>query len=283
MCPRQAKGEGVRRELLPGQSVELLRELHLVGRDGNLHADSLRKLKQVNHLVQLLQPALLDARERHAEPVWVDAGAGNAYLGFVLYELFLRDPEAHETLWSIESRADLYQRARERAERLGFTRMRFVHGELASATELPEKVHAVMALHACDTATDDAILLALRKNADHVAVVPCCQAEVAAQLKETPRAADEPWPLLWAHPIHRREAGAHLTNVIRALALESFGYQVTVTELTGWEHSLKNELILARRVHREHRGARQRLRSLLQATRVRPKLVRELFPEEVAA
>jgi hypothetical protein len=139
-----------------------------------------------------------------------------------------------------------------------------------------------MALHACDTATDDAIAAAVRRNADHVAVVPCCQAEVAAQLKESPQAAAEPWPLLWSHPIHRREAGAHLTNVIRALVLESFGYQVTVTELTGWEHSLKNELILGRRVHREHRGARARLQSLLGATRVRPKLVRELCPEVLA-
>jgi len=278
MAPRQAKGEAVQRELLPGQSPELLRELHLIGRDGALHADSLRKLKQVNHLVRLLEPALLDVRERHPDGVLVDAGAGNAYLGFVLYELFLREPGAREVLYSVEPREDLRRRAEERARKLGFDRMRFVQAELAGA-ELPERVHLLMALHACDTATDDAIALALRRGADHVAVVPCCQAEVAAQLKEQPEAAAQPWPLLWAHPIHRREAGAHLTNVIRALVLESFGYQVTVTELTGWEHSLKNELILARRVHREHRGARARLSALLAATRVRPKLVREVCPE----
>src|SRR3954467_12215285 len=114
---RQVKGEQVRRELLPGQSVELLRELHLVGRDGALHADSLRKLKQVNHLVQLLEPALKDVFERHPDAVIVDAGAGNAYLGFVLYELFLKDTAA--TLYSIETRPDLIQRSRERAQRLG--------------------------------------------------------------------------------------------------------------------------------------------------------------------
>jgi len=281
MSPRQAKGEAVRRELLPGQSPELLRELHLVGRDGALHADSLRKLKQVNHLVQLLEPALLDVRERHPDGVLVDAGAGNAYLAFVLYELFLREPGARETLYCVEPREDLRQRAEERARKLGFDRMRFVQAELAHA-EVPERVHLLMALHACDTATDDAIAVGLRRGADHIAVVPCCQAEVAAQLKEQPDAAAQPWPLLWAHPIHRREAGAHLTNVVRALVLESFGYQVTVTELTGWEHSLKNELILARRVHREHRGARARLQALLTATRVRPKLVREMYPEVVA-
>ena len=281
MSPRQARGEEVRRELLPGQSPELLRELHLLGRDGALHADSLRKLKQVNHLVQLLEPALLDVRQRHPDGVLVDAGAGNAYLAFVVYELFLRDPDAREVLYCVEPREDLRLRAEERARKLGFERMKFVQAELAQAS-LPERVHLLMALHACDTATDDAIVAALRRDADHIAVVPCCQAEVAAQLKEQPDAAAQPWPLLWAHPIHRREAGAHLTNVVRALLLESFGYQVTVTELTGWEHSLKNELILARRVHREHRGARARLQALLAATRVRPKLVREMCPEVLA-
>src|SRR2546426_10332346 len=113
---RQAKGEQVPRELLPGQSVGLLQELHLVGRDGALHADSLRKRKQVNHLVQLLEPALKDVLERHKEPVLVDAGAGNAYLGFVLYELFLRDSNA--ILYSAESRPELAERGRERATKL---------------------------------------------------------------------------------------------------------------------------------------------------------------------
>src|SRR5712692_3076350 len=271
---RQAKGEQVRRELLPGQSVELLKELHLVGRDGALQADSLRKLKQVNHLVQLVEPALRDVLARYQEPVLVDAGAGNAYLGFVLYELFLR--ESASVLYSVETRPELVQRGQERAGRLGFSKgMRFLHAPIGEAPrELPERVHMVLALHACDTATDDALLLAVKHNADHIAAVPCCQAEVAAQLKEAKHVAPAPWPQLWGHPIHRREMGAHLTNVIRALALQSLGYQVTVTELTGWEHSLKNELILARRVHREHAGSRAELQKLLDTTGVRPKLVR---------
>ena len=274
---RQAKGEQVRHELLPGQSLDLLKELHLVGRDGALHADSLRKLKQVNHLVQLIEPALTDVLARYKEPVIVDAGAGNAYLGFVLYELFLEEAGGAK-IYSIETKPELVQRGQERAGRLGFRRMRFLHGGIAEAS-LPERIHLLTALHACDTATDDALLLAVRRNADHVAAVPCCQAEVAAQLKEMPKQAPAPWPQLWAHPIHRREIGAHLTNVVRALALQSLGYQVTVTELTGWEHSLKNELILARRVHKEHRGARKELDQLLETTGIRPKLIRELFAD----
>ena len=274
---RQVKGEEVRRELLPGQSVELLKELHLVGRDGKLQADSLRKLKQVNHLVQLIEPALREVLARYPLPVIVDAGAGNAYLGFILYELYLKDTPS--VVYSVETRRELVQRGQERAGRLGFSKgMRFLPAEIGAVPkDLPERVHLVLALHACDTATDDALALAVRHNADYIAAVPCCQAEVAAQLKEAKHTAPEPWPQLWGHPIHRREMGAHLTNVIRALALQSLGYQVTVTELTGWEHSLKNELILARRVGKEHRASRLELQKLLDTTGVRPKLVRELF------
>jgi hypothetical protein len=266
------KAERVRRELLPNQSPELLRELHLLTREGHLNADALRKLKQVNHLVGLLTPALDDLWSRYAAPVVADLGSGNAYLGFVLYELFFK-PSEKGTLLSVESREELTARARERAAALHFDRMQFRSAQVRSAS-YPERLHLVLALHACDTATDDALLVALEHNADHVAVVPCCQAELAAQLKGAQAA--EPMQELFAHPWHRREFGSHLTNVIRALTLEAAGYSVTVTELTGWEHSLKNELILGRKVHRENRAARARLDALLAQTGVRPKLVREL-------
>jgi hypothetical protein len=259
---------------LPDQSPALLRELHLLTREGHLNADALRKLKQVNHLMGLLRPAMEDLQGRHAAPVVVDAGSGNAYLGFILYELFLKDAEAG-TVLSVEGRPELTQRARERAERLGFGRMEFQTAHLESA-QWPERVHLLTALHACDTATDDALAVAIERNADHVAVVPCCQAEVAAQLKEKRREVEPTLGLLFQHAWHRREFGSHLTNVLRALTLEAFGYQVTVTELTGWEHSLKNELILGRRVHRENRQARARLEALLGTFGVEPKLARVL-------
>lgn len=153
--------------------------------------------------------------------------------------------------------------------------MRFVASTVESA-DYPERVHLFVALHACDTATDDALVAAIRRNADHVAVVPCCQAELAAQLKEGRAKLPPLMAELSAHALHRRELGSYLSNVLRALVLEAHGYQVTVTELTGWEHSLKNELILGRRVHRESREAKARLSYLLQETGLRPKLVRDL-------
>jgi hypothetical protein len=269
---RNVKAPGVARELAPGQSVELLKELHLLTRAGDLNADSLRKLKQVNHLVRLLAPAVEDVLARFGDPVLLDCGAGKGYLGFVLYELFLK-PAGKGTLLNVEARPELTAAGAERAARLGYERMRFVTASLDEAP-LPERVHLVTALHACDTATDDALAAAVRRNADHVAVVPCCQAEVARQLEALP--GEGPLATLHSHPWHRREFGAHLTNVLRALVLQARGYRVTVTELTGWEHSLKNELIRGTKVRARDADAQRRLDDLLRATGVRPRLVRAL-------
>jgi hypothetical protein len=133
----------------------------------------------------------------------------------------------------------------------------------------------VTALHACDTATDDALALAIANQADHVAVVPCCQAEVARQLEKS-KPSDPAIAALFAHPLHRRELGSHLTNVVRGLALEAHGYKVTVTELVGWEHSAKNELVLGKRVQRYDTAARDRLRALLARFQIEPAIVRLL-------
>jgi hypothetical protein len=272
---RQEKGEAALRELAPGQTPALLQALHILTREGHLNADSLRKLKQVNHLARLLAPAIEDVLGRFGEPVVVDCGAGKSYLGFVLYELFLK-AAGKGTIHAIEARPELVEKARALATRLGYGRMIFEQAEIAAAAP-PARVHLVTALHACDTATDDALALAIRLGADHVAVVPCCQAEVAGQLDR----AAAPAPLLaslFEHPWHRREFGSHLTNVVRALALQASGYSVTVTELAGWEHSLKNELILGKKVRASDGKARERLLALCQAAGVKPKLVRALWP-----
>ena len=97
-------------------------------------------------------------------------------------------------------------------------------------------------------------------------LVPCCQAEVASCLRQNKALALARTPLaeLWRHPLHTRELGSQITNVLRCLYLEASGYQVTVTELVGWEHSLKNELIIARYTGQKKRSAAERLRAVLE-------------------
>jgi hypothetical protein len=256
-----------------GMSIELLKDLHLLTREGQLNADARRKLKQIRHLVNLLKPALDDSLSRAGEPLVVDCGAGKSYLGALLYELVL-GPANKGTLLAIEARPELSAAAADRAKRFAQSRFKVATGAIA-ATDLPSRPQIVTALHACDTATDEALTLAIASQADHVAVVPCCQAEVARQLEKS-EPDDPATAALFDHPLHRRELGSHLTNVIRGLALEAHGYKVTVTELVGWEHSAKNELILGKRVNKFDRTARARLRALLDRFQVEPAIVREL-------
>jgi hypothetical protein len=138
--------------------------------------------------------------------------------------------------------------------------------QATSSDELPAQIDIVTALHACDTATDDAIAFGLQKKAKCMVLVPCCQAEVARVLTTGKALSLNRTPLaeLWRHPLHTREMGSQITNVLRCLYLEAWGYQVTVTELVGWEHSMKNELILAKYTGRKQRAAALRLTAILE-------------------
>lgn len=255
-------------EIRPGQSVELLKELHILTRDGKMNQDSRRKLKQVNHLFQFIEPLLEELRADHPDISLADHGAGKSYLGFILYDLFCKDRAPGARLHGIETRAELVASSRALASRLGFAGMSFHHlsvAESIASDRLPARVDLVTALHACDTATDDAIRFALKHDAAAIALVPCCQAEAARLLEDVHGPSDA----LWRHPIQRRAFGAHLTNTIRALLLEAHGYKVRLTEFTGFEHTQKNELILAERVQRSNALARAQLDRLLAAVPVK--------------
>lgn len=287
-------------DIRPGQSLELLKELHILTREGKLNQDSRRKLKQVYHLFQFIEKLLLElmpqpAPQAHPQGNRVNApqlssaampsaagegppaggagitladhGAGKSYLGFILYDLFFKSLKKGH-IYGIETRPELVEKSRVLAQRLGFERMSFLNltvAESAHSDRLPERIDVVTALHACDTATDDAIAFGLQKQARFMVLVPCCQAEVARVLTQHKALSLQRTALseLWRHPMHTREMGSQITNVLRCLYLEACGYQVTVTELVGWEHSMKNELIIARHTGQKKRAAAQRLCALL--------------------
>jgi hypothetical protein len=255
-------------DIRPDQSVELLKALHILTRDGKLNQDSRRKLKQVNHLFQFIEPLLKDLKRDGCTIALVDHGAGKSYLGFILYDLFFKQQNDASRVYSIETRQELVESASDLARRAGFAGMTFLNLSVADSITsdlLPDTVDIVTALHACNTATDDAIRFALHKKAQHIVLVPCCQAEVAGVLRRKKAMSLGAGALaeLWRHPLHTREFGSQATNVLRTLQLQAHGYQVTVTELVGWEHSMKNELIIATYKNTPWRQAAQRLDKLL--------------------
>ena len=258
-------------EIRSGQSVELLKALHILTVDGKMNQDSRRKLKQVYHLVQFIEPLLAQVLAERGGVTLVDHGAGKSYLGFILYDLFFKAIAAHypaNKVWSIETRAVLVEGAVKLAGQLGFSQMAFLNESVADAItteKLPAQIDVVTALHACDTATDDALRFGLEKKAKFIVLVPCCQAEVAAHLRNEKgeTTASKSISELWRHPIHTREFGSQITNVLRCLLLEANGYKVSVTELVGWEHSMKNELIIAQFKNLPRKAATERLQRVL--------------------
>ena len=255
-------------EIKPEQSIELLKELHILTRDGKLNQDTRRKLKQVYHLYNFIEPLLKDvSQDENHHFTLVDHGAGKSYLGFILYDLFFKKLGRGE-VYGIETRPELVKKSEELAQRLKFDRMKFLNlsvEESITSKEVPERVDIVTALHACDTATDDAIKFALKKKAKFMVLVPCCQAEVASVLRKNKgkNLSRSVLTEMYRHPIHTREFGSQITNVLRCLELEAHGYQVTVTELIGWEHSMKNELIVAHYKDLPRNYPKQRLDSLI--------------------
>jgi hypothetical protein len=273
-------------EIREGQTVALLQELHILTRDGKMNQDSRRKLKQVYHLYQFIEPLLKEVlaqgqrfagrpRRRqvlpglhHLRPVLQGADAG--------WLAHLRHRNARRA----------GQRSQELAQQFNFPGMSFLPLSVAESTEsklLPEQIDIVTALHACNTATDDAIHFALKKKARYMVLVPCCQAEVASVLKKNKgkSLAKSALTEIWRHPIHTREFGSQITNVLRCLQLEAHGYQVNVTELVGWEHSMKNELIIA--TYKDlPRSASQRLQEVLETLGLE-EMGQRFYTQQVAA
>jgi Methyltransferase domain len=252
--PKSSITSSLPTEIHPDQSIALLKALHILTADGKMNQDSRRKLKQVNHLVQFIAPFIARAVAERGRVNIVDHGAGKSYLGFMLHDLALKSLACAHHVYGIETRAPLVEGARALAAKLGFNEMTFLNVSAADALTAPAldvPIDIVTALHACDTATDDAIAFALIKQAKFIVLVPCCQAEIAASLR----------------------------NVLRGLQLEANGYSVTVTELVGWEHSMKNELILAEFKNLPRKKPTQRLEDALAAFGLTHLRARYLAPQ----
>jgi hypothetical protein len=257
-------------------STELLKELHLLTRDGRMNSDAARKIKQIHHLVQFMNNAIDQSANRKKGSLRIaDFGSGKSYLGFFLYDLLLKSNYKDAEVLSIEFRDDLVEKSKQLATRAGFRGMRFIESTiLDSQKNLPNELDIVTALHACDTATDDVLTVACQKQVKWIFYVPCCQAELARSF-DLANLKIKHLGELARHPHHRREFMSHLTNVMRGLFLESQGYKVRVSELVGWEHSLKNEIWIAEKHQKSNTSAKKRLLELIQDFGVMPKCVRE--------
>ncbi|GAA4169622.1 hypothetical protein GCM10022251_62360 [Phytohabitans flavus] len=199
------------------------------------------KRRQVDAFLRALAASVSPLPERLRV---VDLGCGNAYLTFAAYR-YLAGQGVDVDVVGVDVREDQRRRNTELAERLGCAdRVRFVAGTIADA-EVDFQPDLVLALHACDTATDEALARAVRWEAQWVLAAPCCHHDIAAQLRGT--GAPEPYPLLTRQGILRERFADVLTDALRAGLLRLRGYKVEVVEFVDSRHTPRNLLLRARR------------------------------------
>jgi len=250
----------------PGDAATLLRALGLLNADASLPPAQVRKYFQINHMVGVLGPAFAELRGRHERIRLLDAGCGRSYLTLLLAwcgEHVWRHPV--EVL-GVDRNADVIDECRRRTELARLEHVaRFEVGAIAD--DLDTDVHGVIALHACDTATCDAIAVGVARRAELIAVAPCCQAELARGWTELADggAPGELSPI-WRTPHLRRETAAHVTDAMRMLLLRAAGYDVAAIEFIGSEHTKKNTLIRAMRRAGSDDAARAEYEAMVRAT-----------------
>ncbi len=257
--------EGKDLMILPTTAPVLLRTLGLLRRDASMPPPQVRKFLQLNHMLRLLRPPLLELMTRDAPLHIADAGCGLSYLTLALAWCLRHVFEHEAALLGVDRRQDLIETCRVNAERAGLDDCMTFRAQAVDDVEPSHPIDVVLALHACDVATDHAIALGLRHGASLIAVAPCCQAELAsawAELDET----SAPLHPIWHTPHLRREAAATVTDTMRMVLLRACGYETRVVEFVPSRHTPKNTLIRAMRRGTPDRAAAAAYRELKAAT-----------------
>ena len=248
--------------------------LHALGvttTDGKVTAAGRRKYKQINKFVEIVDGLL------HEHPLpegahIVDMGSGSGYLTFALYDHLTTTLGLDVRVTGVELRPNLVEKCREIAAANGFDRLNFVEGYIDSYR--PERLDMLIALHACDTATDDALFQGIQAAADILIVAPCCQKQVRRDMQ----VPDDLKPLLDSGILLERQA-AMVTDGLRALYLQGEGYATKIFEFIPLEHTAKNVMITAVKQAKAGAGAREKWTAVKQRFGVTRHRLEELLAD----
>jgi len=219
-----------------------LRALGITTDEGKIRDKQQDKWRQINKFVEILaglvhKSELEDRKSLNA----VDMGSGKGYLTFAAYDYFANIRGIDVEITGVEARPDLVQTCNDVAEASGFEKLKFVCGTIQSYD--PGDVDILIALHACNTATDDAIYKGITHKADLIITVPCCQHEIRPQLKPPEMLRD-----ILKHPVMLERVAETLTDGLRSLILEREGYTTKLFEFVATEHTPKNNMLVAIRL-----------------------------------
>lgn len=283
VVPDLAHNREKSRILSADNAKPFLEAVGILTKDGKIKADMQRKYKQINEFLRLLDET--DSFEGFKDkPLHVvDFGCGNAYLTFAVY-YYLHDIlnlDAHVT--GVDLKADLIERHREKAKKLGWDQLTFKVGQITDFQ--PEVIpDVVVALHACDTATDDALAHGIRWESKLIVCAPCCQHDLQEQMSHVP--APTPLASVLSHGILFERMGDILTDTFRATLLRIMGYRTDVTQFVPIEHTAKNLMIRAVKVSPPGKNNRwvdeyQNLKSFWQVTPYLEKILGDKYAEHL--
>ena len=204
------------------------------------------KFRQIANFVEIIDRdigAFVSDAERPIS--MLDLGCGKGYLTFAAYD-YLRSRARHEpNAAGVDIKTNVIDLCNRLSDDLGFDGLTFQNARIKP--DKPRDIDILIALHACDMATDDALALGLRSNMEYFFCAPCCQAQIAAQIAQRPPQEGNDFDLINQFPLIRRREADIITDVSRALLLQSFGYAVKFLEFTPLEHTLKNVMLAGKR------------------------------------
>ena len=221
------------------QSSPFLQHLGISDAKAQIIPSMARKWKQINKFIEIFSHAYEQIGATQQELNIVDFGSGKGYLTFALYD-YLQAQQKTPLITGVELRSNLVEFCQNVADQVGFNHLDFFEGDVRSYQ--PEKLDVMIALHACDIATDFAIHTGIRLNASMIMCAPCCHKELRPQL-QSPTVLQ---PML-QFGIHAGQQAEMLTDTLRALWLKAYGYDTKVFEFVSLEHTSKNKMILATR------------------------------------
>ncbi|HHV28840.1 MAG TPA: SAM-dependent methyltransferase [Clostridium sp.] len=221
-----------------GQADELLKEIGILGSNGKIKNDMIRKYNQIDHFVELIDDMLRESFKEHESLTILDCGCGKSYLTFVLNYYIKEVLKKPCYFIGLDYSNTVIEASRRIAENLGYRNMEFKVTDIRNY-QASEKIHMVISLHACNTATDEAIALAVNNNVKAMVMVPCCQQEILKQYSYPP------FEQIIKHGILKARMADVITDGIRALILEALGYKVSVVEYISPIETPKNLMLRA--------------------------------------
>ena len=258
-----------------GHADELLKGIGILTDEGKVRNDMIRKYNQIDHFVELICPMLMNLVERYEHLTVLDCGCGKSYLSFALNYYIKEVLKKNCHFIGLDNSKIVIEASKRIAQNLRYQNMEFMTTDIEKySTDMD--VHLVISLHACDTATDEAIALAVRNDAKAMVVVPCCHRELLNQY------SFQPFDSIIKHGILKARMADAITDGMRALMLEALGYKVSVVEYISPLETPKNLMIRAEKLYQPSSGSLEEYRRLRQMLNASPALERLIYEKELS-